>query len=224
MLSLAAGCGGITASGRNAEGVQLFQQARYNEALKEFQEASYADSSNADAYYNMAATYHRIGKQYNSPADLKMAEDCYNLCLDRNENHTACYRGLAVMLAEQGRSQEAFRLLEGWVAKYPKTGDAKVELARLNEEFGDKNAAREHLIEALAVQNDNPRALTALAKLQEEAGNLQQALTNYQRSMAADNRQPLVAERIAALQSNVAPAAPAGGTPTIANPASPRRY
>ncbi|MCC6124852.1 MAG: tetratricopeptide repeat protein [Pirellulales bacterium] len=227
MLSLAAGCGGITASGRNAEGVQLFQQARYNEALKEFQEASYADASNADAYYNMAATYHRIGKQYHSPADLKMAEDCYNLCLDRNENHTACYRGLAVLLAEQGRSQEAFRLLEGWVAKQPKVGDAKVELARLCEEFGDKNAAREHLIEALAVQNDNPRTLTALAKLQEEAGNLPQALTNYQRSLAADGRQPLVAERIAALQSNAAPAspsAPAGGTRIIANPASPRRY
>ena len=121
---------------------------------------------NADAYYNLAATYHRLGKQYNAPADLKMAEDYYNLCLDRNDNHTACYRGLAVLLAEEGRSQEAFRLLEGWVQRQPTVSDAKVELARLNEEFGDKNAAKEHLIEALAVQKDNPRALAALAKLQ----------------------------------------------------------
>ncbi len=227
MVPLLAGCGGITASSRNTEGVALFQQARYNEALKDFQEASYAEPSNADAFYNMAATYHRIGKQFNSPADLKMAEDYYNLCLDRNDNHTACYRGLAVLLAEEGRSPEAFRLLEGWVARQPNAADAKIELARLSEEFGDKNAAKERLIEALAVQKDNPRALKALAKLQDDSGNLQQALTNYQRSLAADSRQPEVAARIAALQANVTPAsptAPAGGTQMIATPAALRRY
>jgi tetratricopeptide (TPR) repeat protein len=227
MLSLFSGCGGITASGRNAEGVALFQQSRYNEALKEFQEASYAEPSNADAYYNIAATYHRIGKQYNSPADLKMAEDAYNRCLDRNENHTACYRGLAVLLAEQGRSQEAFRLLEGWVARQPNVADAKVELARLSEEFGDKNAAKEHLIEALAVQKDNSRALTALAKLQDDSGNTQQALVNYQRSLQADSRQPQVAARVAALQTgtmNASLTVPSGGTQTVSNPASPKRY
>jgi tetratricopeptide (TPR) repeat protein len=227
MISLVAGCGGIAASGRNSEGVALYQQARYDEALREFQAAAFAESSNADAYYNMAATYHRLGKQYNSPADLKMAEDCYNQCLDRNENHTACYRGLAVLLAEEGRSPEAFRLLEGWVARQPNVADAKIELARLNEEFGDKNSAKEHLIEALAVQKDNPRALTALAKLQDDSGNYQQALTNYQRSLAADSRQPQVASRVAALQTGVAPASltvPNGGAQMTENPAAARRY
>jgi tetratricopeptide (TPR) repeat protein len=227
MFTLFAGCGGITASGRNAEGVQLYQQARYNDALKEFQEASFADSSNADSFYNMAATYHRLGKQLNSSADLKMAEDNYNKCLDRNENHTAAYRGLAVLLAEEGRSQDAFTLLEGWVRKSPNVSDAKVELARLSEEFGDKNAAKEHLIEALADQKDNPRALAALAKLQDESGNYQQALTNYQRSLEADSRQPQVAARIAALQSNVMPTssyAPTGGTRMADGPAAIRRY
>jgi len=223
-----AGCGGITASSRNTEGVQLYQQARYNEALKDFQEASYAEPSNADAFYNMAATYHHLGKQYNSPADLKMAEDYYNLCLDRNENHTACYRGLAVLLREENRSPEAFRLLEGWVARQPNVADAKIELARLSEEAGDKNAAKEHLIEALAVQKDNPRALTALAKLQDDSGNFQQALTNYQRSLTADSRQPQVAARVAALQTGVAPASltvPAdGGAQMVETPASPKRY
>jgi tetratricopeptide (TPR) repeat protein len=225
------GCANITASGRNAQGVALFQQTRYNEALKEFQEASYADPSSADAYYNLAATYHRLGKQYNSPADLKMAEDNYNLCLDRNENHTACYRGLAVLLAEQNRSQEAFRLLEGWVTRQPKVADAKVELARLSEEYGDKNTAREHLIEALAIQNDNSRALAALAKLQDESGNYQQALTNYERSLAANNRQPQVAARVAALQTGASPAnnttptlASASSTQMIASPGTAKRY
>ena len=90
--------------------------------LKQFQEATYADPNNADAYYNLAATYHRIGKVEHRQADLDQAETYYNLCLDRNDNHTDCYRGLAVLLAEQGRNDEAFRLVEGWVQRQPTVG------------------------------------------------------------------------------------------------------
>ncbi len=199
------GCGGITASGRNAQGVRLFQQSQYDQALKQFQEASYADPTNADAYYNLAATYHRLGKINNQPGDLGKAETYYNLCLDRNNNHADCYRGLAVLLAEQGRTQEAFRLVEGWVNQQPSSADAKIELARLSEEFGDRNAAKEHLVEALTIQPDNARALAALGKIREESGDPAQALANYQRSFWYDGRQPQVASRISALQSTMNP-------------------
>ena len=211
-----AGCGGFNAQGRNAEGVRLFQQARYQDALREFQEATYADPNNADAHYNIAATYHRTGRLEHRQADLAQAESYYNLCLDRNPDHTECYRGLAVLLAEQGRTEEASRLLEGWVQRQPSSADAKIELARLNDEFGNRQAAKEHLIEALAVQPDNPRALTALGKIREDAGDTAQALANYQRSLWHDNRQSQVAARLAALQtgaqSMVSPSA--GDAPT----------
>jgi tetratricopeptide (TPR) repeat protein len=226
-ISLSAGCSGITATSKNTEGLQLYQQARYTEALREFQEASYADPSNADALYNMAATYHRIGKQYNSPADLRMAEDYYLRCLDKNESHTPCYRSLAVLLAEEGRQAEAFRLLQGWTLRQPNSADARIELARLSEEYGDKNAAKEYLIEALAKQSNNPRALTALAKLQEDSGNYQQALVNYQRSLQADGRQTQVASRIAALQNGVAPSSfytPGSNTMTAESSSPTKRY
>jgi tetratricopeptide (TPR) repeat protein len=232
LMLLAAGCGGITASGRNAEGVRLYQQARFDEALREFQEASYADPANADSCYNMAMTFHNLGKTTKSPADLQKAETYYNMCLDRNENHTDCYRGLAVLLAEQGRTAEAFRLLEGWEAKQPGLADPKVELARLHEEYGDRKAAEGRLVEALAAQPDNARALAALGKIREESGDYAQALINYQRSLSIDNRQPLLASRVSALQTKLgfAPAAPA--PPSVSNGAlmaapsttSPRRY
>jgi tetratricopeptide (TPR) repeat protein len=217
LLLLLAGCGGITASGRNAEGVRLYQQARFNEAVREFQEASYADPGNADACYNLAMTYHNLGKTTKSPADLQKAETYYNMCLDRDGNHTDCYRGLAVLLAEQGRTAEAFRLLEGWEARQPGSGDAKVELARLHEEFGDRKMAEERLVEALAVQPDNARALAALGKIREESGDYAQALLNYQRSLSCDNRQPQLASRVAALRTTLglAPASPA--PPSISN-------
>ena len=175
------GCEGIIAQSRNSEGVQLYQQAQYQAALREFQEATYSDPSNADAYYNLAATYHRIGRLEHRQADLNQAETCYNLCLDRNANHTDCYRGLAVLLAEEGRKEAAFRLIGGWVERSPDVADAKIELARLNEEFGNRQAAKEQLIEALAIQPDNPRALTALGKIREDSGETGQALANYQR-------------------------------------------
>ena len=176
----------------------------------------------------MAATYHHFGKQYNSPADLKMAEDYYNLCLDRNENHTACYRGLAVLLAEEDRSPEAFRLLEGWVARQPNVADAKIELARLSEEAGDKNAAKEHLIEALAVQKDNPRALTALAKLQDDSGNFQQAFDQLSTLAAwptAVNRKWPPGCRLAnRRRRRLLSPSRLGGTQMIETPTSPKRY
>ena len=208
------GCGEFTAQARNAEGVRLFEQARYPEATREFQEATYDDPCGADGYYNLAATFHRMGKLEHRPADIVQAESYYNLCLDRNPDHTDCYRGLAVLLAEQGRNDEAFRLIEGWGQRQPCSADAKIELARLNEEFGNRQKAKEHLLEALALQPDNPRALTALGKIREESGETCQALADYQRSLNNDNRQPQVAARVSALQTGGAYGAPpsAAGT------------
>ena len=210
---------------RNAEGVRLFEQCRYTEAARQFQEAMYDDPSGANSYYNLAATYHRTGKAEHRPADLTQAESYYNLCLDRNPEHTDCYRGLAVLLGEQGRTDEAFRLIEGWVQRQPCSADAKIELARMNEEFGNRQVAKECLIEALAVEPDNPRALTALGKIREEAGDRAQALANYQRSLGQDNRQPQVAARVNALQAGSVAAAPTvAGVPAVAavpTPAAP---
>jgi tetratricopeptide (TPR) repeat protein len=200
---LLAGCGEISSHGRNTEGVRLFQRAQYPDALRQFQEAIYDDPKNPDGYYNIAATYHRTGRTEHSQADWQQAEYYYNLCLDKNDNHADCYRGLAVLLAEQGRNEEAFRLIEGWVQRQPTSADAKVELARLSDEFGDRQKAKENLIEALAIQPDNARALTALGKIREDAGDSAQALANYQRSLMSDNRQPQVAARVSAMRGGV---------------------
>lgn len=203
------GCGEFSAQGRNAEGVRLFQQAQYQEAIQQFHGATYDDPRDANAYYNLAATYHRIGQKEHRPADLQQAESNYHLCLDRNPNHSECYRGLAVLLAEQGRKDDAFRLMEGWVQGQPASADAKIELARLNDEFGNRKVAEDQLIEALTIDPNNPRALTALGKIREDAGDKAQALANYQRSLAQDDRQPYVASRVTALQGGpVSTAAP----------------
>ncbi len=200
LLIALTGCGGFAAQGRNSEGVRLFQQAEYQDALGQFQEATYADPNNPNGYYNLARTYHCLGRLEHRQSDLDQAETYYNLCLDRNPDHVECHRGLAVLLAGQGRKEEAFRLIEGWVRRRPRLADAKVELARLNEEYGNRQAAKEYLIEALAVDPNNARALSALGKIREEVGDTAQAVANYQRSLELDNRQPKVASRLNSLQ------------------------
>ncbi len=210
------GCGNFASQGRNAQGVRLFQQAQYQAALRQFQEATYTDPDDPDGYYNLAATYHQLGVVENRQTDLDQAETYYNMCLDKNEDHRDCYRGLAVLLAQQGRNEESFRLLEGWTQRQPGSADAKIELARLNQEFGYRSEAAENLAEALAVDPNNSRALAAMGRIREETGNHAEALRNYQRSLAYDRFQPQVASRITALRSTIrttAPAtAPAGGT------------
>jgi tetratricopeptide (TPR) repeat protein len=204
---------------QNASGVRLFEQGRYADALRDFQDATYSDPKDADGYYNQAATYHRMGRQDHCPSDLKLAEKYYNDCLDRNPNHTECYRGLAVLLAEDGRKDAAFRLLQGWADREPKSADAKVELARLYDEFGNRQAAQSCLYEAIEAQPDNARALTALAKIRDDAGDKAEALADYQRSLTHDSRQPYVASRIAALQRSAVASAPVGaGAPATLSP------
>jgi tetratricopeptide (TPR) repeat protein len=221
-----AGCGGIAARGKNAEGVRLYQQAQYQEALRQFQQATNDDPANADGYYNQAATYHRLGKTENRQAYLDQAQTLYNQCLDRNPNHPECHRALAVLLVEQGRKDEAFRLLEGWVDRQPGLPDAKIELARLCDEQGNRQAAKDRLVEALNIEPDNSRALAALGKIREDMGESAQALTAYQRSLARDGRQPEVVARVAALQSATQPVVATLPTPassTASGQSSPLR-
>jgi tetratricopeptide (TPR) repeat protein len=216
----AAGCGNFSAQGKNAEGVRLYQQARFQDAMRQFQEARYDDPSNPDAYYNLGATLHRLGHLENRPDDLRQAEHYYRMCLDRNADHRDGYRGLAVLLAEQGRVDEAAALLQGWGERQPTSSDARIEIARLYDEWGYRDRAKLHLQEALALQPENPRALAALGKVREESGERVEALAAYRKSLALDNRQAELASRISSLQTSIAPTA-AGSWATGGNPVAP---
>ncbi len=227
VLAGLSGCG-LVAHGQNAEGVRLYQQGSFPQAIERFQKAVASDPQNADGYYNLAATYHLIGRQTKNEQDLKQAEDLYNQCLDRDKdnNHRECYRGLAVLLADEGRTDEAFRLLEGWANKKPSAAAPKVELARLSEETGKYKNAEDYLQEALTVDPRNSRAWAALGRLRERSGDPNQALANYQRSLGNNRFQPGVAARVASLQSdlNPAPLTTSGGTRMVNGNAAGARY
>ena len=218
-----AGCH-FMADGKNIQGVRYFQQGNTALALQRFQQAAQADPQNADALYNMAAVYHQQGIQTGNRDALQLAESLYNQALDRNPQLADAYRGLAVLLTQTDRPDKAFTLLKNWVASAPKSAEARVELARLYEEFGNHVAAKEQLQEAVQVDPLHARAWRALAAIREKEHDYAQALANYQRSQSLQS-DPVVAERIAALSRLVSPtpATPsAGGTRTVAVPSMPR--
>ncbi len=200
LCSATNGCSWMS-TGENSEGVRLFQQGYYDSAAGRFREAMQNDPTNPDSYYNLAAYYHRQGKLQQKPTDTAQAESYYRQCLDHDPNHIACRRGLAVLLVEQGRSEEAFKMLEDWSTENPSQAAPKIELARLFEEFGDKNAAKENLTAALTISPNDPRALAALGRLREESGDVNQAVANYQRSLMVNRFQPELAQRVSALQA-----------------------
>ncbi len=194
----ATGCR-MFADGQNIEGVRLEQQGQHHAALQRFQQAVTQNPTNADAYYNMAATYHRLGVQGNDQRSIEQAETLYNQCLDIDENHVDCRRGLAVLLNDTDRSDRAFNLMKNWANASPQVADARVELARLYEESGDYETAKLHLNQAILIDQHNSRAWSALGNIREQLGDTQQALANYQRSYNLNSFQPGVAQRIASL-------------------------
>lgn len=214
------------ATGHNLEGKRLVQQGQYGPALQRFQEAVIRDPSNADGYYNMAATYHRMGEQSGHREHLTQAETLYYQCLEKDPNHVDCRRGLAVLLAKTNRRDQAFSMLKTWAASNPSSADARVELARLHFELGDQETAKRQLDEALALDPGNPRVWSARGFMREREGDPIQALANYQRSYQMDSFQPGVAARIASLRqsTNSLLAPPASGdtrTVNAGNSASP---
>lgn len=172
--------------------------------MQQFQDALVRNPRDPDAYYNLAASYHYLGKHRSDSTMLNQAENLYHQCLDLHPDHIPCHRALAVLLVETDRPQSAFTLLERWAARSPHVTDARVELARLHEEFGEQDMAQRYLADAIDVDPSNSRAWAAMAHLREEEGRYAQALTNYQQAYYLNNYQPGVPQRIAQLQQRIA--------------------
>ncbi len=225
---IAFGFSGCSRLAQNGSGVALYQQGRYAEALHTFEQAKQTDPTNPDTYYNLASTYHRLGTAAKDQKMLENAEAIYNQALELAPNHVECHRALAVLLVETGRSDKAFTLLKRWAQRSPDVSDARVELAKLNQEFNQTKIAEQYLDEALAMDPNNSRAWAERGRLRENSGELMQAVQNYQQSIALNPLQKDLYQRIGALNVRLSQSLPstagnniiAGATGSPGNPGS----
>ncbi len=202
LVALCTGCQWAS-TGQNSQGVRLYEQGQFTAAMQQFQQAISSNPKNPDGYYNLAATTHRLGVQRGDGRLVQQAESLYNQCLDLDANHVECHRGLAVLLMESKRPEQAFTLMKNWVSQNPQLADARVELARLYQESGDLATAQKNLEDAVHQDPRSSRAWLALAQIRESAGDLNQALANYQRSYSLNAAQPAVLQRIASLNRQI---------------------
>jgi len=227
LFPLGAGCQAVS-TGQNMQGVRLYEQGQYYAALERFQRAMATDPQDANAFYNVASTLHQLGRTSNNSQMLQQAETYYNKCLDRSPDHPACYRGLAVLLADTNRTDRAETLLKNWALRSPQSAEPRVELARLYEELGDKKTAEIQLQQAIQLDQGNKRAWTAMAYLREKNGNYEQALANYQRAYSLNHYNQAIAHRIAALNqatgSSISSPLSPTGTRTVQTPLPTARY
>lgn len=197
-VGMLSGCG-MVAQNQNVRGTQMYQQGNYTGAIQQYQQAIANNPQSPDGYYNSAAIAHMMGMQSRDPNKLAQAEQLYNQCLNYDPNHVDAHRGLAVLLTDTSRSADAFTLLKNWTLTSPTNSEARVELARLYEEFGDTRNAEMNLQQALQLDIRNSRAHAALGRIKEQTGDIQQAITNYQRAYSLNPNQPQVTQRLMAL-------------------------
>jgi Tfp pilus assembly protein PilF len=195
LLTLTAGCVS-PAQSYNQRGVALFNSGQVDVALVEFQQAATEDPLNADAFYNLGSSYHRLGR----------AEDAdwnYTHCLALDPEHSKCQHARVVLLLERDRVEDAYASVRQWMTDCPGNPDPIVELAWLEKQAGRTEQARSLLQNAIAIQPRHPRALTELASLYEGANQPDRALALYQRALAYDPTQPQLTTKVADLRGSV---------------------
>ena len=209
----------IQADRFNSVGRQAFEQGQYAVAINEFQQALKTNPNNADAYYNLAASYGALGKQTRNKQWLAQAEQLYRQSISLNDQGVDAHRGLAALLIETGQEQYAFDLINQWKQRYPTSNAPYVELARLYQEYGDTSRATDILADSLRLNPNDTRSLVAMGHIRESAGQPYLAIDNYTRALQVDGSQQALAQHVAALQSRVASLQPAGQQAPTANPA-----
>jgi len=197
------GCN-INAQRHNNIGRQAFEQGQFATAINEFQKALNVNPQNADAYYNMAASFYSAGKQTNNTQWLSQAEQLYRQAISINDQHTDAHRGLAALLIETNQEKYAFDLMNAWQTRYPTSTEPIVELARLYQEYGDNRRATDLLADALKIDANNVRALKAMGHVRELQGQTHLALDNYLRVLQIDGRETSVAQKVTSLQTQLA--------------------
>ncbi len=204
-ISIVAGCGTMGSSMANRSGMSYYKKGNYAAAAGEFQNAMKSDPANPDYIANLAKSRMKMG-------DASNAERYYRQALTIDPSHQPSYHGLAELMLDQGRSQEATAMLSTWAGTQPYVAESHVELAWLQRELGNDSGAVQSLERALDVNPNHATALAHMGQYYEEAGQLDEAVAYYQDSLHADWNQPEVHSRMAAASTGAGAESPMAAT------------
>ncbi|MFO0968055.1 MAG: tetratricopeptide repeat protein [Gemmataceae bacterium] len=161
----------------NDDGVFLFSKGDYRHARESFELALTLTPQDAGLVYNLAQCSDRLG-------DNVRAEQYYTQCLELDPRHGQARHAYAALLYRLGRSAEANRMIDDWLAKEPTLADAHaIQGWRLRQQRAYPEAL-ERLQHALSIDPGNRLALTQLGVLYEETNMPERALVLYERVLS----------------------------------------
>jgi len=204
-ITATGGCATMGGNMANSSGMGYYEQGNYVAAANEFQSAVMSDPSNPDYIANFAKSRMKMG-------DAAGSEQLYRQALTMAPSHQPSYHGLAELMMAQGRGQEAQAMMTTWSATQPYVAESHVELAWLQREMGQTDAAAQSLQKALQVNPSHPTALAHMGQYYEEIGRPDQAVALYQNSLRSDWNQPEVHSRIAAASQSAGASSPMAAT------------
>ena len=201
-LLVTTGCK-LGADRHNAIGCQAYNQGQITTAIAEFNKAIEMNPNDADAIYNLGASYYAIGKQTKNLQATQGAEQLYRRSISIDDQHQEAHRSLAVLLIETGQEQYAFDLINSWKNRYPTSTEPVVELAKLYQEYGDNSRATDLLVDALKINPNDIQVLAAMGTIREAQGHPSLALDSYARALQIEPQQPQIAARAARLKNQL---------------------
>jgi Tfp pilus assembly protein PilF len=173
----------------NDDGVHLFAQGDYANALDSFDLALTLRPQDATLLFNMAECYNRLG-------DTQRAEKFYGATLVQAPKHADARLALVELLYRAGRQPQADQLIDEWARQEPQSSDVYVLDAWRRLQVRDYPAAEGRLQQALDIDPHNRRALAEFARLYEQMGMPQRAYVLYERILTREPEQSQIAQRL----------------------------
>lgn len=176
------------------DGVHLYRRGSYAEAGEQFRAALTLRPEDPDLMYNLARCQEKLGRR----AD---ADQLYERVLHHRRDHAEAHHALVSRRVEAGQRDIADRMVQDWLKASPGQAGPYVEDGWLRALDGDLDSARGRLLQALAIDPRNSRAMNELARVYEKLDYPDRAYVLYERSLEADPDQPDTRHRLEELRA-----------------------
>ena len=124
-----------------------------------------------ESFYDKIWEKYKVGNKNDRAEVIKTLK---KIVKDSPDEYMAYYY-LGVMHNEEGQSNPALKYYEFALAGFPKSSDIHIRMAKILDEKNKKEEADEHYIKALALDKDNPSALSRVGIMELEKKNFEKA-------------------------------------------------
>lgn len=164
-------------------GIQEFQNENYESAYGLFDVAAkmfdVVGKVDTMAHFNAAISAERVEK-------YAEAERHYRVCAEHGYRVPGVYSSLSNVLIKQDKKDEAVKVVEGGLEKYPGSLELMIELANIHLRNNNLEAAEGVLAKAVAKDPENPQLHYAVGSVYDNLKKYDKAEEAYKKALSLD--------------------------------------